>query len=232
MLRVWAALLLSTIPFSFAHAESCKPIVDNVKRLACYDTFTGIDYVIREVEQNPQAVASIVAALFALVGGVGGPLATLLIGRRQAAAAQTSADAANLTARTVGFRELAKVRLDWLKALRDNLSEYHSILMTSEDPDPDLEGEAALRAKEKDEADDRRLSYLGTQLDLLLNQKKQLQKTLWGISDEILGLDTKEERQARDQALVEAARAVLDFEWQKIKREMRGDLLQEPPGRS
>ncbi|CAL74418.1 hypothetical protein BRADO0475 [Bradyrhizobium sp. ORS 278] len=134
-----------------------------------------------------------------------------------------------MTARTVGFRELAKVRLDWLKALRDNLSEYHSILMTSEDPDPDLEGEAAKEAREKDEADDRRLSYLGTQLDLLLNQKKPLQKALWGISDEILALDTKEERQARDQALVEAARAVLDFEWQKIKREMRGETSQVHP---
>ncbi|OAF19652.1 hypothetical protein [Bradyrhizobium neotropicale] len=73
------------------------------------------------------------------------------------------------------------------------------------------------------------MSYLGTQLDLLLNQEKPLQQKLWTISDEILNLKGKDERQARDGDLVAAAREVIDFKWEKIKDEMRGT---SPPLRS
>jgi len=57
-----------------------------------------------------------------------------------------------------------------------------------------------------------------------LNQQKPLQQKLWKISDEILNLSTKKERQTKDEELFAAARAVLDFEWKKIKREMRGNV--------
>jgi len=40
--------------------------------------------------------------------------------------------------------------------------------------------------------------------------------------DAILHLKTTRERHAKDAELVAAARAVIDFEWQKIKREMHG----------
>lgn len=67
--------------------------------------------------------------------------------------------------------------------------------------------------------------YLGTQLDRALNPKKKpLQEKLWKISDDILNLKTKNERQTKYEELVAAARAVLDFEWQKIKGEMPGSI--------
>jgi hypothetical protein len=75
------------------------------------------------------------------------------------------------------------------------------------------------------------LAYLGTRLDLLLNQKKY-QQALWKVTDDILNLKkaTDAQYQAADKLLVEAARIVLDFHWQKIKAEMLGDKpLKEPP---
>jgi hypothetical protein len=183
---------------------------------------TGAIVLFREILRTPATAVALIAALLALVAGVGGPIVTLLIGTKQAAAAQTSANAAMVTAKSAGNRALAVLRIDWLKALRDNLSEYHSILMSAEDPNPLLAAKEAKAAKQKAEVDELRLSYLGTQLDLLLNQKKPLRQVLWKISDEILNLETKDERQARDEELVAAARAVIDYEWQKIKREMRG----------
>ncbi|MGY3563967.1 hypothetical protein ACVWXP_007292 [Bradyrhizobium sp. USDA 4463] len=183
----------------------------------------------QEILKTPAAAVALIAAVFALLSGVGGPTASYLIGSRQAEiaskqaeASKISAEAARITALNAGTRELAKVRLTWLEALRDNLSEYHSILMSAKDPHDKLSDDERSALKVQWEADERRLSYLGTQLDLLLNQEKPLQKALWAVSDDILTLSTKKERQARDEELVVAARAVIDFEWQKIKREMRG----------
>nr|WP_166305799.1 hypothetical protein [Bradyrhizobium sp. 2S1]MCK7671756.1 hypothetical protein [Bradyrhizobium sp. 2S1] len=124
-----------------------------------------------------------------------------------------------MTAKHAGTRALANVRLEWLQSLRDTLSEYHSILMSWEDDEP-----------AKTDADYRRLSYLGTQLDLLLNQRKKYQQALWQVSDDILKMETRDERQAQDERLVIAAREVLDFHWRKIKAEIVGGAaLQEPP---
>jgi hypothetical protein len=186
---------------------------------------------LQKILDTPAAAAALIAAVFALVSGVGGPVASYLIGSRQAdvaarqaSAAKVSADAARATALNAGDRALANVRLGWLQAVRDNLSEYHSILMSAQDPHDKLDAEELKALKAKWDTDERRLSYLGTQLDLLLNQQKPLQQNLWKISDDILILKTKKERQTKDGELVAAARAVLDFEWQKIKREMRGSV--------
>jgi hypothetical protein len=185
--------------------------------------------VFQKMFETPGAAVGLIAAALALVSGIGGPTASYFIGSRQAeiaskqaSASRISAEAARLTALNAGTRELAKVRLTWLEALRDNLSEYHSILMSAMDPHDQLTEAERKALKAKWDEDERRLSYLGTQLDLLLNQEKPLQKALWAISDEILNLKTKTERHAKDAELVVAARAVIDFEWQKIKREMRG----------
>ena len=97
------------------------------KRLECYDNIFGVDHLLADILSSPQAVAGILASLFALIGGVGGPLVALLVGRRQAAASQTSANAALLTARTAGNREIAKLRISWMDTLRNTVAEYHSI---------------------------------------------------------------------------------------------------------
>ncbi len=134
-----------------------------------------------------------------------------------------------MNARNAGTRALADVRIDWLKDLRDTLSEYHSILMCE---NPDAKGEADPNAREKaNAADDRRLSYLGTKLDLLLNQKKQYQQALWQVSDDILKHKnpTDKDYDEADKRLVEAGREVFDFHWRKIKAEVLGEPpLKEP----
>ncbi|MGY8667074.1 hypothetical protein Q3C01_32610 [Bradyrhizobium sp. UFLA05-109] len=101
---------------------------------------------LQKIFGTPAAAAALIAAVFALVSGVGGPVASYLIGSRQAdiaarqaSAAKVSADAASATALSAGDRALANVRLSWLQSLRDNLSEYHSILMSAQDPHDKLD---------------------------------------------------------------------------------------------
>lgn len=158
--------------------------------------------------ENPSAAVAVGAAVLAFLSGVLGPLVQYLMGKRQAAAAQTSADAAMLAAQNAGNREIARMRLEWMERLRDTLSEYHSMLMI-------LDGSISVEAAQK-------LSQLGTQLDLLLNQDDTVQKVLWDVADEIYRLDTLVERQAKDKDLIQAGRTVLKSEWEKVKAEMRG----------
>ncbi len=132
----------------------------------------------------------------------------LAVGTRQAAASQTAANASMLTARNAGTRAISTMRLSWLERLRKTLSEYHSILMTTDE--------------ESSESDKRRLSDLGTHLDLMLNQDEADQKRLWDISDKIFNLPKLEDREALDKDLIIAGREVLKNEWEKIKREQRG----------
>lgn len=68
-----------------------------------------------------------------------------------------------------------------------------------------------------------KLSLLGTQLGLLLNQDDVKQKPLWDVTDNIFICETREERQNMDQELVQAGRDVLKSEWEKVKAEMRGE---------
>jgi hypothetical protein len=224
-----AIISLVTFWTAAARADSCKTILDATRRLECYDNGFGVDHLLADVLNNPQAVAAILAALFALISGVGGPAVALLIGKRQAAASQTSADAAMLTARTAGFREIAKLRISWMDTLRNTLAEYHSILMNLEDKEgieliPDL-NERNARKKANDDALEK-IVLLGTQLDLLLNKEDALQKELWNITDEIYNLDKSAARQELDKPLMAAGRAVLKGEWEKVKREMRGAEFQ------
>jgi hypothetical protein len=156
-------------------------------------------------------VAAIAAAMLAFVSGVLGPFVQLRVGKMQASAAQRAADAAMLTAKNAGTREIARMRLAWMDKLRDTLSEYHSILMSVDESDQDKEAQ--------------KLSLLGTQLDLLLNQDDLKQKALWDVTNNIFICDMREERQNMDRELVEAGRDVLKSEWEKIKAEMRGEVF-------
>jgi hypothetical protein len=228
MLR-FSILFASIFCSASARAESCNAILDGGKRLACYDNALGVDRLVADIVSNPQAVAAIVAALFALIGGVGGPVVTLIIGKKQAAASQTSANAAILTAKTAGFREIAKLRMSWMDTLRDTLAEYHSFLMNLEDKEalvliPD-DGDRKDRTRANNVALEK-LVLLGTQLDLLLNKDDVLQRKLWDVTDEIYQLESGAARQKLDEPLMAAGRAVLKGEWEKVKREMRGAEFQ------
>ena len=224
-----ATLSLIALGPTIVHAEGCKAILDATKRLECYDSTLGIDHLLADIFGSPQAIAAIVASLIALIGGVGGLIVAFLIGRRQAAASQTTANAAMLTARTAGFREIAKLRISWMDTLRNTVAEYHSILMNLEDREA-IEAisdgeERKLRKKENDEALEK-IVLLGTQLDLLLNKDDSLQQNLWEITDKIYNLEKSADRQELDKPLMEAGRAVLKGEWEKVKREMRGGEFQ------
>jgi len=148
-----------------------------------------------EILHSPPAMAAIFAAILAFLSAVLGPWVQHRIAKRQTDAAQT--------------REIAQMRLAWMEKLRDTLCEYHSILMIRENVDQEKEAV--------------KLSRLGTQLDLLLNQNDKVQKVLWDVTDKIYKGETLEERQSFDPELVDAGRAVLKSEWEKIKAEMRGE---------
>jgi hypothetical protein len=175
--------------------------------------------VVTDIEASPAAVVATVAAILAFLSGVLGPFVQWRVGRKTAAASQTSADASMLAARTAGALEIAKLRMVWMEPLRNKLSEYHSILMNLENDDriPDVE----TRTQE-----DRKLSELGTHLDLLLNQNDPLQKALWDISDQIYKTPGQPEREALDEPLIRAGRAVLEAEWKKVEIEMAGGEFQ------
>jgi hypothetical protein len=137
------------------------------------------------------------------------------IGSRQAEASRISADAAMLTAKSSGNRAVASMRIKWVEELRHVLSDYHSILMSNE--------------KFEDKEVKQRLVNLGTKLDLMMNLNETDQKDLWDIADEIYHEEDLEKRRERDPALMAAGRLVLKNEWEKIKRELRGDLPQGVP---
>jgi hypothetical protein len=155
-----------------------------------------------------QPTATLIAAGTTFLVGMTAALTALMIGWRQgtasrfsAEAAKSSAEAATLTARASGDREIAKMRLEWLRDLRNLLAEYHSTLLDYKD------------------ADYRKAAELGTHLDLMLNQQEPVQKELWDVADEIF--HNPDKRTELDKRLVEAGRAVLKNEWNKIKDELR-----------
>jgi hypothetical protein len=150
------------------------------------------------------------------MSGVLGPLVQLVIGSKQAVASQRSADAAHLTATSSGTKEVAKLRIQWMEKLRTTLAEYHSLLMSKDDDE--------LTSEEK-----RELSKLGTELDLMLNQKEKLQKTLWKLADDVHKLTTLDERHELDQKVMSAGRDVLKAEWIKVKSELREGQIETLP---
>jgi len=126
-----------------------------------------------ETFSDSRTTAAVVSAIFALLTlmvqfWVGSKQAK--IGSQQANASRISADAAMLTAKSSGSRAVASLRIKWVEDLREVLSEYHSILMTNE---------------EFEDEDLRRLSNLGTKLDLMMNLNEPDQKALWDIADKI-----------------------------------------------
>jgi hypothetical protein len=160
---------------------------------------------------DPKTTAAVVAAIaaFCALGvqlWVGSRQAK--IGSRQAEASRISADAAMLTAKSSGNRAVASMRIKWVEDLRGVLSEYHSRLMTT----AEFEG-----------ADKTLMSNLGTKIDLMLNVTEADQKALWDLADKIYEMDDVEERRKLDKDMMAAARVVLKNEWEKIKRELRGD---------
>jgi hypothetical protein len=96
------------------------------------------------------------------------------------------------------------MRLQWVHDLRKILSEYHSVLVSYESTDY------------------RKVSELGTQLDLMLNVDETEQHALWEVADRLFKTQDKDKRIAMDKELMAAGRLVLKKEWKTIKAEQRG----------
>lgn len=153
-------------------------------------------------------VASLTTASFALITGWRQGTSA----RLSAEAAKASADAAVLTARAAGDRAIATMRLQWVHDLRKVLSEYHSVLVSYEPTDY------------------RKVSELGTQLDLMLNLDETEQRHLWEVAEEVFRTKDKDARVALDSKLMAAGRVVLKKEWKQIKWELRGKALNDIEG--
>jgi hypothetical protein len=191
----------------------------------------GLIVALQPILTTPTAAAALIVAALSMIASLFSLFITYQLGSKQVETAKIAADASMMNAKHAGTRALANVRLEWLKDLRDTLSTYHSILMSPEDEAPEGDDQAKAKAKEKADKDTRDLSYLGTKLDLLLNQKKKYQQAMWQVSDDILKLEnpTEDDYDKADKQLVVAARAVLDFHWRKIKAEVLGrEELKEP----
>ncbi|MGB3271822.1 MAG: hypothetical protein WBA66_02840 [Xanthobacteraceae bacterium] len=157
---------------------------------------------------SSQSGATVLAGFVTLTVGLIASGVTLLIGWRQSTASSKAADAALLSARASGHRAIASMRLEWLSDLRTTISEYHSILMT---------------AQTLNTSTLQKLSQLGTKLDLMLNTNNGAQKDLWEILDQLYKTDDLANRQKFDEPLMKAGRKVLKEEWERIKREARGE---------
>lgn len=107
-----------------------------------------------------------------------------------------------------------------METLRNKLAEYHSMLMNLEDEAAGGAGDDVIVTE------NRKLSELGTHLDLLLNQQDPLQKALWDIADRIYKTADQKAREELDAPFIAAGRAVLKAEWEKVKAEMQGAEFQ------
>ncbi|MGJ5082718.1 hypothetical protein [Bradyrhizobium sp. HKCCYLS3013] len=109
--------------------------------------------------------------------------------------------------RKAGSRAVAAFRQQWIDTLRKTLAEYHSILMSVERP--------------LSVADDRALSNLGTQIELMLNSDEEASQKLEQIMDQIYNAHSLHERVVLDPAFIAAARRVLKDEWKRVKSELK-----------
>lgn len=109
--------------------------------------------------------------------------------------------------RRTGARAVAAFRQQWIDNLRKTLAEYHSIKMSAELP-LSLE-------------DDRAVSNLGTQIELMLNPHEDASQQLEVIIDKIDECQTLDGRVALDPQFIAAARRVLKLEWDRVKKELR-----------
>jgi hypothetical protein len=147
------------------------------------------------------AAAAAIAA--ATVAGI-----QLYVGYRQSKAALIGARAAMMSAESAGRHTIASFRQNWIEAVRDTLSEYHSILMSTPD------GHAI------SPEDERRLAALRTKLQLLLNPNESASSDLLHLIDEMRRSDNAT-RRAKDAELSRLAQRILKTEWIRIKDELK-----------
>jgi hypothetical protein len=148
------------------------------------------------------AIAAWAAAGVALTGAT----FQFFIGRKQAQAALTSAQAALMTAKNSGRHKIAEFRQAWIYKVTDALSTYHSILMASD----------RLESVE----DRRKAAALRTELEIYLNPNEEDTVKLLLLMAAIATSATVAEREARDDEMIQTARTLLKKEWTRLKGEL------------
>ena len=163
---------------------------------------------------DAQQIPLLTAVATSLAAVLIAPIVQVMIGFKQARIAKSSAEAAKLSAeaalrnsRNAGIQLIASSRQKWIDNLRDTLSEFHSITMTeNEYPYP----------KEVD----RKLSLLGTRVELLLNPGEDSSKRVLELINKIYNAENIEERESLDLEFVAAGQAILKAEWDRVKRDL------------
>jgi hypothetical protein len=87
------------------------------------------------------------------------------------------------------------------------ISEYHSIAMSE--------------VNLADPENDKKLSHLGTKIELLLNPSEESSQRLLRVKNKIKNTKDIDERNAFDPELVSAAQAILKTEWDRIKADLQ-----------
>ena len=163
---------------------------------------------------DAQQIPLLTAVATSLAAVLIAPIVQIMVGFKQARIAKSSAEAAKLSAeaalrnsRNTGVQLIAASRQKWIDNLRDTLSEFHSITLTeNEYPYP----------KEVD----RKLSMLGTKVELLLNPNEDSSKQILGLINRIYDSKSISERESLDLEFVAAAQAILKTEWDRVKRDL------------
>ena len=158
-----------------------------------------------DIDQQQIPILTALATAFAAV--LIAPVVQIIIGLKQAKSARISAEAALRNSYNTGRHAIANSRQKWIDTLRDTLSEFHSLVMTeNEYPYP----------KEID----RKLSMLGTKIELFLNPTETESKELLDLVNKIYDLKTVQEREQLDLSFVAASQKVLKKEWVRVKKEL------------
>jgi hypothetical protein len=132
----------------------------------------------------------------------------LYIGRNQAQAALTSAEAALMNAKNAGRYKIAEFRQNWINKVIDTLCEHHSIAMTQQADEPLPAGEH------------KKLASARTRLEILLNPDEPDTVSLLEAIDKIDSSNTARDREVAASEMLTIARRALKREWVRIKDEL------------
>ncbi len=137
-----------------------------------------------------------------------------------ALAARDQAAAAVRAAEDTGVHAIARLRQGWIDELRSRVAQAHSLLANALPPPGDqLDEYAANRVQRTIEANE-----VMAKIELLLNPGEEGSKALMQALNELQRCGTGlSERQAAGGKVVTAAQVILKTEWDRVKRELRGE---------
>jgi hypothetical protein len=154
------------------------------------------------------ATLSALAAFGAAAAAITGATFQFFIGRKQANAAEISANAALANSKNTGRQKVADFRQQWIHRVIDTICDHHAIV-------------SAIPVGETPNAEDkRRLAGLRTKLSILLNPDEP---DTVALLDEIENVDNSKTGQEFAQAetqMVAISRRLLKREWVRIKGEL------------